>query len=310
MLRRLLIGSLFLINHMTLSAHSAEPEIEAEELLEAIGNNIHGFLDIAFKNDYITARGLLVTNTGLTLQAYTGMSIDLYENDCGWLNTFSADFWLWNDIWTDQDNSTVGQWNEFDWSVGVNFTFAKHWLFRVHYLQLLSPPGNFVPENNVEFILAFDDKDWGNSIVFNPYVKFFWAVSGDSTVVTGRRGNTYDVEIGCLPTYKSSWGCIPLTLTAPTWFTVGPPSFWNGGTIALKNEKSHFGVFSTGLGVQAELTVIPKKFGAWYAYVGGQYYYLINDNLLQAQTVTLGVSSYSHGHRNVGVATASLGFVF
>ena len=30
--------------------------------------DIHGFFDVTFANDYITPRGLLVTNTGLTTQ--------------------------------------------------------------------------------------------------------------------------------------------------------------------------------------------------------------------------------------------------
>jgi hypothetical protein len=29
---------------------------------------VHGFSDLAFKNDYLTPRGLLVTNKGLTIQ--------------------------------------------------------------------------------------------------------------------------------------------------------------------------------------------------------------------------------------------------
>jgi hypothetical protein len=30
--------------------------------------DIHGFFDVTFSNDYMTPRGLLVTNTGLTTQ--------------------------------------------------------------------------------------------------------------------------------------------------------------------------------------------------------------------------------------------------
>jgi hypothetical protein len=42
--------------------------------------DIHGFFDLTFANDYITPRGLLVTNTGLTTQVLTGLVLDLYKN--------------------------------------------------------------------------------------------------------------------------------------------------------------------------------------------------------------------------------------
>ena len=44
------------------------------------GLDIHGFFDVSFKNDYITPRGLLVTNTGLTTQALMGLVFDLYKS--------------------------------------------------------------------------------------------------------------------------------------------------------------------------------------------------------------------------------------
>ena len=46
-------------------------------------------------------------------------------------------------------------------------------------------------ERNVEFSLAYDDSHWGYPIVINPYVKLFYAASGPSTVVLGKRGDTY-----------------------------------------------------------------------------------------------------------------------
>lgn len=249
-------------------------------------NRTHGFFDIAFKNDYITPRGLLVTNTGLTIQTLLGLYVDVYNDSCG--NKASITLGIWNDLWTDQGNPYVGAWNEMDWFAGITTRIANNWLFNVQFLQFVSPPHNFKPENNVEFLFGYDDG------FLNPYVKLFWAVSGDSTVVVGRKGNTYDVEIGLLPTIEFQY----FTLLAPTWITVGPASFWNGGALGLKNKNCNFGVFSTGLNFK-----FPLIFG--YIYLGGQYYYLINDSLLQAQTITLGTR-----HRHVGVATAGMGFSF
>src|SRR5215470_593739 len=52
----------------------------------AAESDVHGFFDISFKNDYITPRGLLVTNTGLTTQVLAGLGVDVYKNKTGFIN--------------------------------------------------------------------------------------------------------------------------------------------------------------------------------------------------------------------------------
>ena len=66
------------------------------------------------------------------------------------------------------------------------------------------------------------------------------------------------------------------TLSAPTWITVGPKSYWGGDQNA--------GVFTTGLKVTVPLN-LPEKAGHWSMYGGYQYYHLINDNLVLAQSL-------------------------
>lgn len=278
----------FLMISLSLCAESEE----VNAIPETAAKNVNCFFDFAVKNDYITPRGLLVTNTGVTLQILSGFSIDFYKNPSCFINQASLVLFCWNDLWTEQHHPTAGAWNEFDWSVGLLFTLSKKWKFGVQFIQFVSPPGNFQPESNIEFLLSYSDP-----YSINPYVRWFWAVAGDSTVVVGRPGDTFDVECGIIPTFKLCRSVI----TLPTWITFGPPSFWNGGDLGLKHKDLYVGVFSTGMNIRYS----PSW---WYFYLGGQYYYLINDNLLQAQTITLGVSSYKKGHRNVGVATVGFGF--
>lgn len=285
--------------------HLTGQSYEAEK---ATGADIHGFFDFVFKNDYMTPRGLLVTDNGLTMQILAGLVLDVYKNpDCD-LNKISINFGVWNDLWTAQHNPKVGSWNELDWFVGLNFSFLKDWKFSAGFTQFLSPPGNFKPENNMEFTLYYDDSRWKQPVVFNPYLKLFWTVSGDSTIVVG--ADTFYVEFGAIPTYEVKNFCFPMTLSMPTWFSVGPSSFWDGGELALKHKECNFGVFSTGLLSKFPLKFIPASLGNWYLDAGVQYYYLINDNLLQAQVFTLNLSSYHHAHRNVVVGYGGFGFDF
>src|SRR5258708_28236445 len=91
--------------------------------------------------------------------------------------------------------------------------------------------------------------------------KLFYAISGSSTVVVGNQGNTYDVEIGMVPTLdlKKITG-VPLTIAAPTWVTVGPSSYWNRGvtgcgptTTLQPSSLSNARLFTTGLALQQAL---------------------------------------------------------
>src|SRR5712691_6974661 len=175
------------------ASYAADISVNAPPAAAPVESDVHGFFDISFKNDYITPRGLLVTNTGLTTQILSGLALDLYKDKNGWVNSVTAYAGFWNDLWSEQDHPLVGSWNEFDWFAGVKIGFAKYFKAGVEYVVFLSPPGNFRQERNLEISLAFDDgalTGWPISI--NPYVKLFYAISGSSTVVVGKQGDTYD----------------------------------------------------------------------------------------------------------------------
>src|SRR6516165_11883022 len=96
--------------------------------------DIHGFFDVTFANDYMTPRGLLVTNTGLTTQIVSGLTFSLYKDPNTWINSFSITAGTFNDLWSQQNNVTVGSWNEFDWWVSADWTIAKYWKTGVTYI--------------------------------------------------------------------------------------------------------------------------------------------------------------------------------
>jgi hypothetical protein len=264
---------------------------------------IHGFNDVSVKNDYITPRGLLVTNNRITTQILNGLVLNLYNDPAAPISSVSLVAGIWNDLDGGQRSRTVGSWNEFDWFVGANFQVGKFWELGVTYVEFLSPPGNFAAEHNLEFSAKFDDSSWLAPISLHPYAKLFYEVSGPSTVVTGRNGSTFDVELGVVPTIDLHPWSVPATLTAPTWFTVGPASYWGGN--------QNFGVVTTGLTGTFPIDTIPKQYGAWNFHLGVQYYHLINDRLLLAQRLIGSAGGPgSRGLRDVVVGFAGIGINF
>jgi hypothetical protein len=261
---------------------------------EASGPSLHGFGEVAVKNDYVTPRGLVVTTKGATVQILNGLVLVLPSGIAFHAGT-------WTDLnpgysKTDGNITTV---NEFDYFVGVSGKIAKNLTAGVEYVQFISgqPSVAFQDERNIEFSLKYADAP-DATFSFNPYAKLFWAVdSKSSTVVLGKAGDTFDVELGAVPTYKGKG----YTLTAPTWITVGPKTYWGTGV----NKDSNFGVVSTGLKISAPLTFIKGGAGA-SVFASAQYFHLINDNLVAAKAI---LNSGDHKRDHV-VFGGGVGFGF
>jgi hypothetical protein len=242
----------------------------------ADGVELHGFGDVSLKNDYVTPRGLVVTTDGATIQVLNGLVLTTPGGVA-----FHAGTWVdlnpgYGDINTDSIN-------EFDFFVGVSGEIAPKLEAGVEYSQFISGMNAYDDERNIEFSLKYKDGADGAPLSINPYVKFFWAVDGDSTVVFGKKGDTFDIEVGAAPSYTFENGS---SITVPTWITVGPKSYWgsaeSGGT-----PDGSFGVFSTGLKAATPLKFI-KGGASASLYVQAQYYHLINDNLVAAKALLNG----------------------
>jgi hypothetical protein len=239
--------------------------------------SLHGFMNLSLKNDYITPRGLRVTSEGSTVQLLNGLVVDFPQDPGGTITDVAIFGTTWMDFNPGYKAPNTQAFNEIDWSLGASATIHKNWKAGVEYVQFISGPGAYKTEKNLEFSLAFDDSQYLKPISLHPYVKLFYAMDGDSTVVTGKRGDTYDVEIGASPTWDLQPYSIPVTLSMPTWVTVGPKGYWGGDQNA--------GVFSTGLKVTYPLTAIPASAGHWSVFGGYQYYHLINDRLVLAESI-------------------------
>jgi hypothetical protein len=260
--------------------------------------SLHGFADVSFKNDYITPRGLVVTTKGQTVQALDGLVIDIPLNPKAVVTDVSLVAGTWSDFNPDYDHTRNKEsFNELDWFIGANAKLGQDWKVGAQYVEFISPQQAFITERNAEFSLYFDDSRYLKTISLQPYAKVFYAMAGGSTVVVGKAGGTFDVEVGASPTLDLHRYGAPLILSAPTWVTLGPTDFWGGGGNA--------GVVSTGLKATYPLSAIPATAGHWAVYGGYQYYHLINDRLVLAESLLNGRSDRDLNLVSVGL---TLGF--
>jgi hypothetical protein len=255
---------------------------------------LHGFGDVVLKNDYVTPRGLVVTTAGETVQVLGGLVLVAPSGvafHAGTWTDLNPDFKSYN------GGANVTALNEFDFFAGIDKDLAKNLNVGVEYVQFVSgqPSKAFRTERNIEFSLKYRDGKPDLPYSINPYAKLFWAVGGkSSTVVMGKAGGTFDVELGAIPTWKGK----RFTLAAPTWITAGPKGFWgakSNGLYPIAKPDGNFGVFSTGLKLSTPLSFIKGAAGA-SIYASAQYYYLINDNLQAAkQLLSGGVPNFATG---------------
>jgi hypothetical protein len=264
--------------------------------------SLHGFADVALKNFYSTPRGLLVTDKGDTVQFLNGLVLDFAHAPTDTITDFAVTFGSWTDFNPGYQAPNSNAVNEVDLFVGGTATVGANTKVGAQYVEFISPQRAFHVEHNIEFSLSFDDSAYLKPISIQPYVKIFYAVAGSSTVVTGSQGNTFDAEIGAVPKLDLHPFGVPLILTAPSWFTVGPASYW-GGT-------SNFGVISAGLKATYPLDIIPARYGHWYVDTGIQFFHEVNDRLLLAQTFVGTAQPGTNEHRNYGVWSVGFGLGF
>jgi hypothetical protein len=300
-------------------ASAADMPVKAPPPVTPFVLDVHGFVDVTFANTRVTGGGLYLYPNGTLSQAQTGLSLDVYKSPTGFINSFSVFAGIWNEAWSSPPDG-VRKWQEMDWWAGFSVGFAQHWKLSVQYLEFVFPSGLQTAQNYV-FTLGYDDSHWGLPFTINPYVTLFYNYKSSSTVVYGKRGETYRVEIGVVPTLNlQRTANIPLTITVPTSVTVGPSEFWNrndgttnvcGPTDSLPCELSNLAFVTTGLQGKYLLSeFIPRRLGTWYVKAGVQYYHIFNDALLAAQVAVGSSPSYSAAKRDITLVNGGFGFTF
>ncbi|MDB5173315.1 MAG: hypothetical protein JWM97_2722 [Phycisphaerales bacterium] len=293
------------------SAEKQTPFFLDEAAPAAEAPNIHGFASISFNTAYITPRGLVVVKNGVAIQPVGGLVLPI--GDIGFLKNFTAVTGVWNNIATAQNDPAVGPWNEMDYFVSFSSNVLDKFSLTFTYSPWNFPQSTiFKPhtEHNIDLKIAYDDSDlWGKKFALNPYVDLWYEISGSSTVALGSNGNTGYFELGVVPTYTvKAIPDYPITLTFPTYFSVGPKDYWGRGGTGLGVDASsdgNFGVASIAINGSVPLSFIPSRYGHWHGDLGLKYEYLINSTLLRAGTALTG-----NTERSVFIGSAGFGVNF
>ena len=253
--------------------------------------------DLSLGDKYVTPRGMIVRESGVTIQPLLLVFLNAYRGD-GFVNSVTVVGGVWNDFGTDgvskhppfgSDPKT--HWTEIDPIAGVAIGFAGRFKLEITYTAFDEQILDIPTSHHLETKLSFDDSDYLGAFALHPYFSYWqelWQKSTDARVpyaVLGpspksgdhpNPGSSFYLELGIRPSYTFK-SLNNLKLEAPCRLLLANERFY--GEYYEPSSTINVGLFEVGLKATMPLKFIPKKAGNWTVGLGYRYQNFVNDNL-------------------------------
>jgi len=262
--------------------------------------HVHFLFNFEFANEYVTPRGMIVRDTGLTVQPLFLTFINLYKSD-SFLSDVSLVGGVWNDFGTDRvakhppyGSEPSTNWTEIDPIAGISFGFGKNVKLEVTYTAFAEQILDIGTSHHLEVKLSLNDTDLLGAFALHPYVSFWYELSSKATdadvpqLVFGPSlnsgdhpmpGSSFYFEIGVAPSYTFK-GLGDLKIEAPCRVLLPNERFYG----EYYGSASTVGLYELGLKASLPLNFMPKGYGHWSAHVGFRYMNFVDDNLYALNT--------------------------
>src|SRR5579872_5443885 len=144
-------------------------------------------VNFEFSNEYLTPRGMIVQDKGLTFQPLVLGFANVYKG-ASFLNDVTLVGGVWNDFATAPvsvhppfGSAPKTSWVEIDPIAGVSFGFAKHFKLDVTYTAFNMQILDIGTSQHLDTKLSFDDSDYLKAFALHPYVEFWQELAGKAT---------------------------------------------------------------------------------------------------------------------------------
>src|SRR5579859_3234610 len=188
----------------------------------AAPSRVDALFNLEFSNEYLTPRGMIVHDKGLTLQPLLIGLVNLYKGD-SFINSVTFVPGVWNDfsssgvsVHAPYGSLPKTHWVEIDPIVGISFGFAKNFKLDVTYTAFNMQILDIGTSQHLDTKLSFDDSDYLKAFALHPYFEFWQELDGKATdadvpeLVFGPSpksgahaapGSSYYFEVGVDPSY-------------------------------------------------------------------------------------------------------------
>ncbi len=296
--------------HLTL--HAQEGEIVDPPPAKS---RVNALLNLEFADAYLTPRGMIVQDDGLTFQPLLLGFVNVYKSD-GVFNDLTLVGGVWNDFASEPvskqppfGSEPKTHWVEIDPIAGISMTFMKHLKVDVTYtafnMQVLGIPTS----QHLETKLSFDDTPWLKQFALHPYFIYWAELDGKATaarvpyqVFLGENGppSSYYFEFGVTPGYTfDKWS---LRIDAPVRLLL-PNSNFYGEYYA---DSSTLGLYEVGLKATLPLKFVSKSYGNWNFHLGFRFQNFVDENLQGMQQF----NAPGHAVSNITQVYGGIGIFF
>ncbi len=256
-------------------------------------SRVNALLNFEFSDKYLTPRGMIVHDQGLTFQQLTLGLFNVYKGD-----TFINDVTLVGGVWNDFSSSGVSvhapfgttpktSWVEIDPIAGVSVGIAKKLTLSVTYTAFNMQILDIGTSQHLETKLAFDDSEYLGAFALHPYFLYWQELDGKATaadvpyiVFKGQSGpgSSHYFELGIAPSYTFK-DLAGLKLEAPMRVLLPDSNFYG----EYYGKASTVGLYELGLKATVPLAFMPKGYGNWGFHAGFRYMKFEDDNLAGMQ---------------------------
>jgi hypothetical protein len=283
---------------LPLTAASVKADDAATPTAAPPPSRVHALVNFQFANEYVTPRGMIVRDQGLTIQPLLLGFVNLYKSD-SFINSITLIPGVWNDLGSHAiavhapyNSQPTTPWTEIDPIAGVEVGFAKNFTLDVTYTAFVEQILDIGTSQHLDTKLSFDDSSYLKGFGFHPYAEFWLELSGKGTDAdvpylvdplgknagTGP-GSSYYFEVGIDPTYTfNKLG--GLKLEAPIDMQLPNSRFYG----EYYSSASTVSLFDAGLKATLPLNFMPQGYGHWSINAGFKYMYFVDDNLYHLNT--------------------------
>lgn len=260
------------------------------------GAKVNLLLNVEFADSYVTPRGQIVRDEGLTIQPLLLAFLSLYEGD-GFISSFKFVGGVWNDFGTSgvSKHAPFGSdpkthYTEIDPILGVSIGLGKVATLDVTYTAFVEQILDIETSHHLEVKLKIDDSKWLGPFALNPYFLFWQELDGKSTAAqvpylvfgpspfTGSStppGEGYYFEIGVAPGFTVK-PLYDLKVEFPCRVLLPSEEFYG----EWYDSASTVGLYEVGVKASLPLKFMPKGYGFWNIHAGYKYMDFVDNNLV------------------------------
>lgn len=243
-------------------------------------SRVNTVLNFEFSDKYLTPRGMIVHQNGLTFQQLALGLFNVYKGDSG-ITDVTLVGGVWNDFSTDGVSShapfgskPTTAWVEIDPIAGVSLGLGKQFTLSATYTAFNMQILDIGVSQHLETKLAFDDSPYLKAFAVHPYFLYWQELDGKATaadvpyIVFAKQpgpGSSHYFEVGVTPSH--TFENISLTLEAPTRVLLPDKDFYG----EYYGKSSVVGLWETGLKATLPMKFMPEGYGHWSYHAGFKY---------------------------------------